>query len=139
MADNKHSPTPDVAPKTSRDEITSPTPAKPDNSAAKTAPSANAAIHAATSQAETDTTPAVEEEQALPELGDEDEGSVVDDSTFGSEHSSGYTSVTSSVLAGHWSGGRRYQVVRDVSINIPSDEKQFESMVRNMRMSIASR
>lgn len=42
---------------------------------------------------------------------------------------SGSTSLSSSVLRGHFENGRRYQVVKDVNFNIPSDEQQFESMV----------
>lgn len=53
----------------------------------------------------TDATPA-EEEQALPEL--DDEAHDIDfDFALGSEHSGGGTSVTSRILDGHWSGGRR--------------------------------
>lgn len=40
----------------------------------------------------------------------------------------GSTSLRSSILAGVFDNGRRYQVIRDIEIGIPSDEKQFGSM-----------
>lgn len=121
MADNTASPAPEAAQKTSRQATASP------------APSANAAIHAATSEAVTDAMPA-EEQQALPELGDEAHDDEFD-SALGSEHSSGGTSVTSRVLDGHWSGGRRYQATKDTAWSVPSDDKQFESMASSSHVS----
>lgn len=133
MADNTTSSMPDVAQKSSRQGTASPTPAQQDTSNATTAPSANAAIHATASEAVTDATPA-EEQQALPELDDEAHDTELD-SALGSEHSSGGTSVTSRILDGHWSGGRRYQATKDTAWSMPSDDKQFESMVGSTHMS----
>lgn len=66
--------------------------------------------------------------QVLPELVDAEADF---DSAYESDgYSTGSTSVTSNVLRGHFEHGRRYQNVKDMNYNIPSDEKQFESMVR---------
>lgn len=127
MVDNTTSPMPDVAQKLSRQGTASPTPAQQDTSNATTAPSANTAIQAATPGAATDATPA-EAQQSLPELGGEAHDTEFD-SALGSEQSSGGTSITSRILNGHWSGGRRYQATKDTAWSMPSDDKQFESMV----------
>ena len=70
-----------------------------------------------------------EENDPLPELGDDD---FDEDSALGtSEGSSGGTSLASSIIAGQWRGGRRYQVTREneKAFNMPSDDKQFQSML----------
>ena len=80
-------------------------------------------------QAGTNPTPAADQQQTqvLPELDDAEADS---DSAYESDgYSTVSTSVTSSVLRGHFEHGRRYQNVKDINYNIPSDEKQFESMV----------
>lgn len=81
-------------------------------------------------QADTNPTPTADQQQTqvLPELDDVEADS---DSAYESDgYSTGSTSVNSSVLRGHFEHGRRYQNVKDMNYNIPSDEKQFESMVR---------
>lgn len=51
-----------------------------------------------------------------------------DDSAFGGGAQSGSTSLRSNIIAGMIENGRKYQAQKDIDINIPSDEKQFESM-----------
>ena len=51
-----------------------------------------------------------------------------DDSAFGGDVQSGSTSLRSSIIAGMIDNGRKYQAQKDIDINIPSDDKQFESM-----------
>ena len=62
----------------------------------------------------------------LPDL---DEADTEIDSGYDDVSSLGATSISSSVLRGHFENGRRYQNVADVTFNIPSDDQQFESMV----------
>lgn len=50
------------------------------------------------------------------------------DSAHGESQPSGTTSLRSSIIAGVVLHGRKYQSMRDNDINIPSDERQFESM-----------
>lgn len=50
------------------------------------------------------------------------------DSAYGDSQASGSTSLRSSIVKGLIEHGRRYQVMRENDINMPSDEKQFDSM-----------
>lgn len=71
--------------------------------------------------------------QALPEPGDEKE--YIDNSVLGSEHSRGGTSVTTKIPDDHWSGERPYKATKDTARSMPSDDKQFESIVGFKHMS----
>lgn len=54
-----------------------------------------------------------------------------DDSALGSEFTSDWTSVTSSIYKGVFEHGRRYQALREGEYWSPADDQQFESVANN--------